>query len=1119
MIEQLAGALRLAGIDTDAVELAEILWVATHRRWEAILPAHQDGASGVAEQPMPRPAGQLPLGSEPDDATDSPMYLIPPRPHAGQAVEVRLPGPVALPDRLPLARALRVFKHRYPTSRISELDLDATVDFYGETGLFVPLRRPGSERWFDVTLVVDGGPTMDVWTQTVTELTRLLAGHGAFRRVRRLHLIDGRHRPSLLTDSGTRVHPPSVAGSDGRHLIMVISDCVGAAWYRDALWRTLRGWGTRAPVVVVQTLPQRLWESTALGPADARVSSLRPGQPNSGLRITQPWWSTDDDHHPAVIPIVGLTEPELTCWARMVMGGANVLVPGVFIDADRDEPPALSTTSAVARVAAFKATVSIEAYQLAVCLAAVPIRLPVARIVQYAVVGSRDPVHLAEVFASGLIRRETPAGTNVPPDDVIYEFWPGVRELLQRSLTGSRTLDIHRAVAHYLEQIFGASGSFTALLSDTINQTEANAALLPFAEVGRPLLERLGVSVPFKIQQPPPTAEWRSEAGPLRTTAKDAVDEVRRVSDRLDTEPVSRRAELPARTRVYVLARLLGRSSRDVLGALADLGIDGLRAQSSIDKQTASRVITSLGLPNGETFDNEPATGAARTTARDRQFAGPHQSAKTAELAGARVVLVAQMTDPVSAGSRVSVMGTGYAVGTRLVLTASHLVQPDGWRTVKVRAEPGPLTTSGWIDCQVVWADRIQDAAILAVEEDLVGASSLPVPWATIVDAQPLAGCRLVAVSLSRRSDLPFEDNQLPGTLYPGKTRLSFELERRSMADQPAAELALSGGPVLFGDTLIGIATTAEPTSRRINVIAISSLSMDREFANITAPYLRQGPLVGTPPATTAGIQPAVGERDKEHDRDEAGVSMGAAPTSISEPQFAAGAGSRDRPATSGSADLDEISRDVPMPVDTSGQAVKDSGYLYDVFLSYPRSAPGNSSGWVRNHFYPLLLDCLTDQLSWVPTIFFDLTTETDTPWPAAQADALRRSKLLVAVWSPPYFRSAWCLAELASMMARERQFNVDSPGKSNSLIYPVVYSGDQNFPSYARERQARNLKQWSNPFPSYRDSMGYERFYEEMRDVATEIARMLVTVPPWQPGWSAHRIDLSDSLSDPAEF
>lgn len=122
-------------------------------------------------------------------------------------------------------------------------------------------------------------------------------------------------------------------------------------------------------------------------------------------------------------------------------------------------------------------------------------------------------------------------------------------------------------------------------------------------------------------------------------------------------------------------------------------------------------------------------------------------------------------------------------------------------------------------------------------------------------------------------------------------------------------------------------------------------------------------------------------------------------------------------------------------------------GYRFDVFLSYRRSGPGNAGAWVRDHFHEMLKDCLADELG-SSEVFLDLEAETGVRWPSLLRDVLARSKVLVAVWSPPYFQSPWCLAEWRTMEARERAL----AGRTR-LVYPLRYSGGDNFSEDARER------------------------------------------------------------------
>src|SRR6266540_1110786 len=67
-------------------------------------------------------------------------------------------------------------------------------------------------------------------------------------------------------------------------------------------------------------------------------------------------------------------------------------------------------------------------------------------------------------------------------------------------------------------------------------------------------------------------------------------------------------ADLPDRIRVHALAKLLERSSREVLDALTELGEDSRSAQSSITRDVAIKVVeTLLGQPEAAEEPAQPA--------------------------------------------------------------------------------------------------------------------------------------------------------------------------------------------------------------------------------------------------------------------------------------------------------------------------------------------------------------------------------------------------------------------------------------------------------------------------------------------------------------------------------
>lgn len=180
------------------------------------------------------------------------------------------------------------------------------------------------------------------------------------------------------------------------------------------------------------------------------------------------------------------------------------------------------------------------------------------------------------------------------------------------------------------------------------------------------------------------------------------------------------------------------------------------------------------------------------------------------------------------------------------------------------------------------------------------------------------------------------------------------------------------------------------------------------------------------------------------------------------------------------------------------------AGYESDVFISYRRA--GNVPTWVHNHFLPKLRSCLSDEIEDDVEVFVDLDIEVGSAWPMRLEKALLRSKLLVAVWSAQYFRSAWCLAEWKSMRAREEALGLGSSDHPDGLIYPILFADSENFPEEALSRSYRDLKKWNCPDRSFQETAEYVEFHREMQKVAGELARRLARVPPWQPGWVVER-------------
>ncbi|MGQ5640596.1 SAV_2336 N-terminal domain-related protein [Streptomyces sp. EWL5.16] len=410
----------------------------------------------------------------------------------------------------------------------------------------MPVLRPAQRRWLDLTLVVDASPTMVVWRRTVAELRTLTELMGAFRTVRvlRLHAGTGADSPVRLYPEGdaglrrseaaawgrksTDAHsnvvasmrdagpggrdPASLATGFGQQAVLVVTDAVGAPWHDGRMAPVLRGWGAGAPLAVVTVLPQRMWAGAGLRAVPADLHASTPGAANAALDVrlrTRAGYPREQAVIDVPVPVLELSERWLARWADVVAGApgrhnAALLVPEPVAGAA--STPRRSSASASAGAAAsgqigtlgpvdpaavvrrFRAAASPTAFRLACCLSAAWLNLPVMRLVQRVMLPESDTSHLAEVYLGGLLTVSEPVvGTD--PEQVPYDFLPGVRAELNQYLTRRDLVDILKRTSAFVSERFGQPMDFPALLADP------DHAALPVRSGGGPPLAYVAASV------------------------------------------------------------------------------------------------------------------------------------------------------------------------------------------------------------------------------------------------------------------------------------------------------------------------------------------------------------------------------------------------------------------------------------------------------------------------------------------------------------------------------------------------------------------------------------------------------------------------------------------------
>lgn len=541
-VRDLVALLRGAGLDPSAEELADALWLAGRTG----APAGAPGDADPVREPGPGPGRQegtereTPHAEEPvreEPEPEEPVRLYATRTGgtadaeadlpAGGGVPVRVPGAAALPRILEIQRALRALQRHRPPGPPTRtvLDEDATAEASARAlGLVIPVFRPESRREATVRLVMDASPSMAVWHDLFEELRSVCERLGAFRdvQVSYLHrLADGSAavgrgpRPAAGLRSGDQVRDPT-----GRALTMVVSDCAGPVWREGRAQRLLYRWAECTPCVVVQPLPQRLWNRSRLPTERGVLSRTEVGPRKLDFRPDRPPRSGRPTGG-LTVPVLPPNAGALGAWARLVAGLGTGPVPAEVGRVLARHPAGPEPTPPAARpprelVRRFRSSAAPDAVQLALYLAAAPLTLPVMRLVQRTMLPDSEPSDLAEVLLSGLLRRAPDAGW--------YEFVPGVQDVLLGPLGRDEAALVLKHCSAYVRAHFGRGvRNFPALAVSQLTGAplEPDAERVPagrlpqaFAQVSAKVVRRYLPGPPPDGPQtePPPAAPARGWA-------------------------------------------------------------------------------------------------------------------------------------------------------------------------------------------------------------------------------------------------------------------------------------------------------------------------------------------------------------------------------------------------------------------------------------------------------------------------------------------------------------------------------------------------------------------------------------------------------------------------------
>jgi NACHT domain/Caspase domain len=505
MIDKLLQILERAGAGPD--ELADILWLASHIESEdSRTPPRKDEAA----DPSPKLAPTEPGPHEPAPTPGNPLYPAS-HPHQPVAtgerhgVRIRVRRAASLSDPLAIMRALRPLGRRPDASGSrTELDEEATIAASVDQRMLLPVLRPVTDRWLNLTFVVDTHPSMVLWHDLVRELRRTFVHTGLFRTVRTWYLEGTRpDTPLAVTPMpwGTPHSPYEIVDPTGHQLILLVTDTVADRWNYMVLHDVLRHWSTHSAVAMLDLLPERLWDRGAINPTSLLFRALTAAAPNASWNLATPRRHTRRGTPNMAIPIVDASPHALSILAQLIAGNStwhrlaclplNTSIPDnptadptarhTTVESITEDP-ALTGPEVLAR---FRERATPTARELAGYLSAVPLTLPVMNLVRQVMLPHADMGHLAEVALSGILTLWDPT-PNTDPERLELQFLPTVREALlgsqlREDITTVKEL-VRRELSTYLTNPPGTAGDFPATQATPTGNLLIPDDSIPFAE-------------------------------------------------------------------------------------------------------------------------------------------------------------------------------------------------------------------------------------------------------------------------------------------------------------------------------------------------------------------------------------------------------------------------------------------------------------------------------------------------------------------------------------------------------------------------------------------------------------------------------------------------------------
>jgi len=391
-----------------------------------------------------------------------------------------------------LSYYLRGFNKKVASKRKRILNEVKTVDYIANTHVTKVFFQPKKVKKYELYLTIDIGNSMKPWEEMIITYSQLLVNSGTFRSVKKIYIDTDSKKCVFYRDKNklNNFSLKEIGNLSNNKLFFVLSDMESKAWREGDAFETFFDLFKKVSLFMVQMLPYRLWKSTALDRASLTKLKTKEDYSLNGNYISEldGMLNRLDNTSSRYIKLpIALFELEsLKVIGNTLQNKHDNTIDGAIINLNHImKGKKKQKIDVLVEIDNFFVNASREAQKLMVSFAAVPLNIPIMRMIQEKVIKDTKNIYLAEVLNSKLLIKE----------GNFFKFINDeVHDEIFKMLGRESALEIAYSNSDYIQENLNAKFGFKALLAGEVDLDNIDFSKNEkiFASISCKILKSLG---------------------------------------------------------------------------------------------------------------------------------------------------------------------------------------------------------------------------------------------------------------------------------------------------------------------------------------------------------------------------------------------------------------------------------------------------------------------------------------------------------------------------------------------------------------------------------------------------------------------------------------------------